>query len=284
MVRASEVIDKLANYVNLADLPNRTMFMDKLNSVINQVKEQKRKAAVFLVDVDNLADLNNAYGFKFGDDLLINIGEVLYTRFHGNEFLSHYDGDCFALFVPDIRDGRDATNIAKKIIKTFHMPWLLDKHECYSTVSVGISMYPDNGKNAEELIKNAESALSLAKRKGMSQYQLYTKEIVRIKDSSCRLADMFMNALASVQFQDVTRQQIEQVVDALGRLDGHAQLLAARLERFEDDDTKPQPLAEHLDEIYSNYVMEAQRDTHQQALGTPGSSKKSASGPKVELF
>ncbi|HEX8964163.1 MAG TPA: methyl-accepting chemotaxis protein [Rhodocyclaceae bacterium] len=112
-----------------------------------------------------------------------------------------------------------------------------------------------------------------------------TNVVMTMRDSSRRLADMFMNALASVQFQDVTRQQIEQVIDALNRLDGHAALLATRLEKFEEDETHLPPLAEHLDQIYSSYVMDAQRDSHQQALGQPTSgSGGGGGGPKVELF
>ncbi|MGE5468399.1 MAG: methyl-accepting chemotaxis protein [Ignavibacteria bacterium] len=113
-----------------------------------------------------------------------------------------------------------------------------------------------------------------------------TNVVVTIRESSQKLAAMFMNALASVQFQDVTRQQIEQVVDALNRLDHHTQLLATRLERFDDDETRLPPLTEHLDQLYSNYVMDAQRDSHRQALGNAGVStgSSSGSGPKVELF
>ncbi|HEX8988949.1 MAG TPA: methyl-accepting chemotaxis protein [Rhodocyclaceae bacterium] len=110
-----------------------------------------------------------------------------------------------------------------------------------------------------------------------------TKVVVTIKDSSQKLAEMFMNALASVQFQDVTRQQIEQVIDALNRLDHHTGLLAARLERFDDGGADLPPLAEHLDQLYKNYVMDAQRESHEQALGNAAPATRS-SAPKVELF
>jgi methyl-accepting chemotaxis protein len=103
-----------------------------------------------------------------------------------------------------------------------------------------------------------------------------------IKESSEQLAGMFMSALASVQFQDVTRQQIEQVIDALNRLDSHATMLASRLGQLEDPDFSVQPLSEHLDQIYSNYVMDSQRDTHHSATGS--SAKASTAGPKIELF
>jgi methyl-accepting chemotaxis protein len=102
-------------------------------------------------------------------------------------------------------------------------------------------------------------------------------------ESSQRLSSMFMDALASVQFQDVTRQQIEQVISALERLEGHARLLAERLEQFEDPNFELRPLAHHLDEIYSSYVMSSQRDTHHTAL-KDGVTSSSRDGPKVELF
>ena len=103
-----------------------------------------------------------------------------------------------------------------------------------------------------------------------------------IADSSKQLADMFMSALASVQFQDVTRQQIEQVIDALNRLDAHSGLLADRLDRLEDPHSDLPPLSQHLDQIYSSYVMASQRDAHHAATGTRAAM--GATGPAIELF
>ena len=107
-----------------------------------------------------------------------------------------------------------------------------------------------------------------------------------ITDSSQKLAQMFMSALASVQFQDVTRQQIEQVIDALNRLDSHSTLLAGRLDRLEDPQFTLQPLSAHLDQIYSNYVMDSQRDVHNSAQHGAAKSVAAAAraGPKIELF
>lgn len=104
-----------------------------------------------------------------------------------------------------------------------------------------------------------------------------------ITDSSKQLADMFMSALASVQFQDVTRQQLEQVADALNRLDQHASLLAGRLEQLEGPTTELQPLSAHLDQLYSSYVMDSQRDTHLNATKKSNAARKT-SQPKIELF
>jgi methyl-accepting chemotaxis protein len=111
-----------------------------------------------------------------------------------------------------------------------------------------------------------------------------TQVIIHVSDASERLASMFMHAVASVQFQDVTRQQIELVTDALNRLNTHADLLAERLAQLENPHFHFQPLAEHLEEIYSNYVMESQRDSHQSALNQSSTAPRETSGPKVELF
>jgi methyl-accepting chemotaxis protein len=115
----------------------------------------------------------------------------------------------------------------------------------------------------------------------MSQHD--AEVLAKVREASQALSGMFMDALASVQFQDVTRQQIEQVINALQRLDGHAELLAERLAQFDDPNFELRPLAHHLDQIYSSYVMSSQRDTHHSAL-KDGVAAGSRDGPKVELF
>lgn len=110
-----------------------------------------------------------------------------------------------------------------------------------------------------------------------------TAVLSEVRESSQMLSSMFMDALASVQFQDVTRQQIEQVINALQRLDGHAAMLAERLAAFDDPNYEIRPLTSHLDEIYNSYVMSSQRNSHNSALHASGPQEDS-SGPKVELF
>jgi len=106
----------------------------------------------------------------------------------------------------------------------------------------------------------------------------------QVQESSSQLAAMFMEAQASVQFQDVSRQQIEQVVQALTQLDEHAGLLAGRLRAFEDPSFTYQPIAQHLETLYSRYVMESQRTTHQTSLKRDTATKTPASSSRIELF
>ena len=106
--------------------------------------------------------------------------------------------------------------------------------------------------------------------------------MLTVSDSSGQLAKMFMEAIASIQFQDVTRQQLETIVQALDRLDRHAVSLAERLRNCEDPSIRVTPLAEQLEEIFSQYVMHSQRSSHRGALNQ--AQGPAAEGPKVELF
>jgi methyl-accepting chemotaxis protein len=120
-----------------------------------------------------------------------------------------------------------------------------------------------------------------------NSYQEVTRHesqvVATIRDSSRELGQMFMDALSSVQFQDVTRQQIEQVSAALDRLDTHAGELAERLDHLDDPNFIFKPLAHHIDEIYQDYVMSSQRESHDSSLNKRSGSN-TGSETKVELF
>ncbi len=105
-----------------------------------------------------------------------------------------------------------------------------------------------------------------------------------IRDSAQQVAGKFVDAMASVQFQDVTRQQVEQVVTALERADTHAVAMAERLRKFEDPGFRLQPITDQLREIYGTYVMASQRDAHHRALGVKESEAPGGGGAKIELF
>ena len=107
--------------------------------------------------------------------------------------------------------------------------------------------------------------------------------LATVRECSTELSSMFMDTLASVQFQDVTRQQLEHVGAALRRLDSHAELLAERLRAFDNPHADFTPLAEHLSTMFDQYVMSQQRDSHRRSL-KDGSTSQDSDGPKVELF
>ena len=108
--------------------------------------------------------------------------------------------------------------------------------------------------------------------------------LAQVKESSSQLANMFMDAQASVQFQDVSRQQIEHVMQALGQLNEHAGLLADRLHAYEDSSLTYTPIAKHLESLYSRYVMESQRASHQTSLNRDTAAAPAPAQSRIELF
>ena len=125
---------------------------------------------------------------------------------------------------------------------------------------------------------------------GQNYEQLTSREkemLERISTSSAKLAGMFMDAMSSVQFQDITRQQIEQIIAGIERIDAHTRGIAGALERAEShEEANPfiKPLKDDFDALYANYVMDAQRDVHEQTLGVTAKASKASSSKKVELF
>jgi methyl-accepting chemotaxis protein len=120
---------------------------------------------------------------------------------------------------------------------------------------------------------------------GQSYQQVTRHEadvMAEVSDSSRKLSDMFVNTLAGVQCQDVIRQQLEQVISALSRFDGHAQKLALRLQNVDATEDQMSPLVEHLEQIYGEYVMSSQRKAHDNVMAAPHAM--ASTGPKIELF
>lgn len=111
-----------------------------------------------------------------------------------------------------------------------------------------------------------------------------TEVLSQVQESSTQLASMFMDAQASVQFQDVSRQQIEQVIGALSQLDEHAGLLAERLASYDDPSFVYTPIAQHLEALYGRYVMESQRTTHQSSLKRDAATAAAPAQSRIELF
>jgi methyl-accepting chemotaxis protein len=142
-----------------------------------------------------------------------------------------------------------------------------------------------NNQNEVAVLEKFSEQLSLLGDRYIELVEHDAKTLIMIDDSNDELSKMFMDVMASIQFQDVTRQQVEHVLQAMDRLNNHLALLRQCLNE-PDRPCDIKPLAQHLDELFDGYVMDSQRDRHNQAINrqTPALSSGSGSGPKVELF
>jgi len=169
--RAEEELEYMATHDSLTGLPNRTLFTDRLTMALIQARRSQKMLAVMLLDLDYFKDVNDSLGHSVGDQLLCAVGNRLRELLRRGDTVSRVGGDEFLLLLPEIARIEDATTIAQKVVQAFRRPFVLDDHELHITTSIGIAIYPDDGGDADILIKNADTAMYCAKDKGRDTFE-----------------------------------------------------------------------------------------------------------------
>lgn len=173
---AEEIISKLAYYDPLTGLPNRVLLKDRLNMAISRAERSQDKIVLILLDLDKFKDVNDTLGHSVGDSLLKAVSERLILKFRKSDTVSRMGGDEFIICVPDFKDEGTPTQIADKLLECFIEPFLFNSHEISIKSSVGIAVYPDDGINAEMLIRNADIAMYKAKHAGGDRHWSYSNQ------------------------------------------------------------------------------------------------------------
>jgi diguanylate cyclase (GGDEF)-like protein/PAS domain S-box-containing protein len=161
----------------LTSLPNRLLFEDRLNIALAHAMRSRKKLAVMLLDLDRFKEVNDALGHGVGDNLLQAVGDRLTCLLRKMDTIARMGGDEFLLLLPQIDHEKYAAAIAQKIIGAFHRPFIVDAHEIIITTSIGVVIAPDDGEDADKLVKSADIAMYYAKGLGRDNYQLYSSVI-----------------------------------------------------------------------------------------------------------
>ncbi len=169
-----EKIRHMAFHDSLTSLPNRILFNDRLTLAIAHAHRMKEMLAVFFLDLDRFKSINDALGHTVGDMLLRDVAGRLKTCIREEDTVSRFAGDEFTLLLLGITQAEHAVDIACKILRAFKQPLIIGGHELYITTSIGIALYPNDGEDAETLLKNADTAMYHAKEQGRNNYQFYT--------------------------------------------------------------------------------------------------------------
>lgn len=172
--KAEETIRFQAFHDPLTGLPNRMLFMDHLNLELGEGRRNRKMLAVMFLDLDNFKNINDRLGHTIGDKLLKEVGDRLKACLRETDTVARIGGDEFTILLTDTAQPEDAIAIAKKITSVFREPFLPEDHELNVTACVGISIYPDDGESADELLKNADIAMYHAKEHGRNNYQFYS--------------------------------------------------------------------------------------------------------------
>jgi diguanylate cyclase (GGDEF)-like protein/PAS domain S-box-containing protein len=161
----------------LTNLPNRMLLNDRITQTISLARRQNRSFAVLFLDLDHFKYINDSLGHAVGDQLLQSVSKRLLSAVRGSDTVSRQGGDEFVILLSEIAHPEDAATSAKKILRSLSAPHSIAGQDLNIDSSVGISIYPEDGANAETLIKNADTAMYYAKENGRNNFQFFKREM-----------------------------------------------------------------------------------------------------------
>jgi diguanylate cyclase (GGDEF)-like protein/PAS domain S-box-containing protein len=174
---ADEKIHRLAFFDSLTGLPNRALLMDRFSIAEANARRRGKSIAVFFLDLDNFKTINDTMGHTYGDKLLLKVGEQLRLKLRKSDTIARLGGDEFIMLQTNISSMDEVYKLAARMLNVFKRTWKLDEREFYVTASIGISIYPNDGTDLKELMKNADAAMYRAKEKGRNNFQIFTPEL-----------------------------------------------------------------------------------------------------------
>lgn len=205
---ASELLFQ-ATHDSITKLPNRQLFDDRLQNLLLHAKRYSYTFAVLFIDLDGFKQINETSGHHAGDLLLNAVAMRLKECIRDTDTLARFGGDEFVVLLSTLRSSEDAAKVCELILKVMTRPYFINDKEHYITASIGISVYPQDGDNPETLVKNADTAMYLAKSKGKNNFQFYTSTLHEKAAENLRLNNDFRNALQKGHFELLYQPQID---------------------------------------------------------------------------
>jgi len=170
-------LDALAFHDTLTDLPNRLLFTDRLEQKLNSAKRRKRSFAVLCIDFDRFKEVNDTYGHAVGDAFLVEMARRFLGASRESDTVARIGGDEFVILQPEITDAENAMEFASRMIETTLEPMAIGEVTLQPSISIGVSVYPHDGTDAQTLLQNADTALYRVKAAGRNGFGLYEPEM-----------------------------------------------------------------------------------------------------------
>jgi diguanylate cyclase (GGDEF)-like protein len=178
--QAEERIRHLANYDELTGLPNRSMFHERLHHALAQALRHARPLAILFIDLDRFKNINDTLGHEAGDRVLREVAERLLGCLRDSDTVGRLGGDEFVVLIEELPQLADVAAVAQKILDAAARPFMLAAREYHIGASIGISAYPEDGKDLETLLKHADAAMYRAKERGRNNYQFYSVQMTAL--------------------------------------------------------------------------------------------------------
>ncbi|WP_458701166.1 EAL domain-containing protein [Sulfurospirillum sp. 1307] len=175
--KSEEKLEFLAHHDHLTKLPNRLLISENLKQAIKRANRKKSKVAIIFLDLDNFKTINDTFGHSYGDEVLLNISARLKEVLREQDSVGRLGGDEFIILIEDFQEISNLEPVLEKIISVFKKPILINNNSFKISGSLGISVFPDDGRNIESLIKHADAAMYSAKDAGRDTYKFYAPDM-----------------------------------------------------------------------------------------------------------
>ncbi|GMR18109.1 MAG: hypothetical protein BMS9Abin33_0512 [Gammaproteobacteria bacterium] len=172
-----ERLSYMAHHDTLTELPNRTLFMDRLRQSLAHARRYSKRVAVLFIDLDRFKNINDTLGHDIGDQMLTQLAERLGESIRQDDTVARLGGDEFAVLLSDVETEQDVSQLAQKILLGLEQPFDVGGRELFMTASIGISLFPNDGEEPGTLLKNADIAMYKAKDLGKNNYQFYSVDM-----------------------------------------------------------------------------------------------------------
>ena len=242
-IESDKVHERLAFHAQhdaLTGLPNRLLFLDRVKQAIAVAERENEKAAVLWLDLDHFKQTNDTLGHTAGDELLCEIARRLRASVHPSDTVARFGGDEFTIVISNATSEDVVEIVCARILQAICRPVTLNGHEIRISASIGMSMYPDNGLNADLLMRNADLGMYHAKRSGRNQYQMFSPEFGNSLERRLEIEKQLENALETDEFH----LEYQPLVGLDGEIAGMEALLRwdnARLGRVAPSEFIPVP-------------------------------------------
>jgi diguanylate cyclase (GGDEF)-like protein/PAS domain S-box-containing protein len=202
-------LQHLAHHDTLTDLPNRLLLIDRLTQSLQKANRNDAGVAVLFVDLDHFKEINDSLGHTIGDQLLKAVAQRLVGCVREEDTVARLGGDEFTVIMEEVDDSLAAGRMAEKIIRAFHQQFALPDQELGITTSIGISLYPSDGRDTETLLRNADAAMYRAKSDGRNAYRFYSADMTEQAQARVAMEAALHRALEANEFVLYFQPQID---------------------------------------------------------------------------
>ncbi|MDX1737534.1 MAG: EAL domain-containing protein, partial [Alphaproteobacteria bacterium] len=190
-----------ANYDSLTGLANRNLFSDRYTRAIERAEREGSELALLFIDLDRFKYVNDTLGHAIGDMLLQEVTRRLVSELRKTDTAARLGGDEFAVILPNIRSMVSLEQLVKRILSKLSDPYKLDGHDIFISASIGITLYPDDAEEASVLLKNADSAMYMAKEKGRNDFHFYTEELSQQAEKRREIEHALHHGIKNQEFE-----------------------------------------------------------------------------------